>query len=172
MKKILIILIVLAVIAIGFFVWFSLKGSPPAQNGSNNVVTAGNLPAVSAPVAASSTVPAGDTIAIGTAQGTVTVNNFYKNIVGWQEEYAIFERSSAYDLLYDTGDSSFVVSIKSGVLAQVEPQAEQAFLSALDISESDACKLAVVIGIDPSVDPSLANQALPLSFCATSTFGG
>ena len=172
MKKILIVFIILIIVGGGFFVWFLLKGSVPINSGKDNTVTQGVLPITSPATKESSlTVPAGDTIAIGTTQGIITVKNFYKNVVGWQEEYAIFKQSAAYDLLYDTEDSSFVVSIKSGVLSQVRPLAEQAFLDTLGISQNDACKLVVIVGVDPLVDPSLANRALSLSFCASSTFG-
>jgi len=169
MKKVLVILATLAVIGIGFFVWFSL-GTTGINNGVNNIAIQGTSSSLPVVPAASSTIPLGGAIFIGTSQGIVTVNNFYKNIIGQDEEYDILEQSAGYDLLYNTEDSSFVISIKKGVLAQIRPQAEQAFLNMLGISTGDACKLTVVVGVDAAGDPSLANQALSLSFCAASTF--
>lgn len=172
MKKVLIILAICAIIGVGLIIWFLLKGSTAGNNVANTNSASGTQATSTSFVAMPPKAPAGDTIAIGTGHGVITVKNFYKNAVGQEEEYVIFERSAGYDLLYSLQDSSFVVSIKSGTLSQVQPQAEQAFLSDLGISQSDACRLVVVVGVNPSVDPSLANQALPLSFCASSTFSG
>lgn len=108
---------------------------------------------------------------IGTPSGVVTVNNVYRSILGWEESDIIFQKTSVYELLYDVDDSSFVVSIDAGPLLTTRPQAESALLSFLGVSRSDACKLAVVVGVDPSVDPSLVNKGFSLSFCASSNSG-
>ena len=114
-------------------------------------------------------VPSQNTVTIGTSQGNVAVNNFYKTVTSQDEEYVTFEQSSDYELLYDTEDSSFVVSILNGPIAQTVPEAEQAFLGAVGVSKSDACKLNVTVGIPAALAGTQFSEGLPLSFCPSGT---
>ena len=163
LKKLLIIIIIVALLGIG--AWFYFQNLPTQNNsGITGNVASGTLPAISVVALPTSTMLA-DMVAIGTSKGTVVVKNFYRTGVGRDEEYLYFESSSAYSLLYDTIDSSFVVSISGGPLSETRSVAEGALLSALGVNQTDACKLTVVVGVSSDVDPSLAHRALPLSFC-------
>jgi hypothetical protein len=167
MKKIILIVVAIVVIlAIGIFAWLYFQnssGSPQATE----LKSVGALPGVATgtgpmPLPASAQ---SSTVEIGTPSGIVTVDNFYKTATGRDEEYVTFASSPAYSLQYDTDNSSFVVTISAGPLTATRPAAEAALLNALGVSLADACKLNVTVGIEPSVDPAFANQALPLSFC-------
>jgi hypothetical protein len=175
MKKTLIIVIVVLLVAgVALVGWFASKNQASSIPVSGpSVPTEASSSVVSSTSVSQPTVswPTGDTIDIGTPLGTVTVKNVYNTILGWEDAYLIFQQTSTYELLYDTVDSSFVVSINKGPLATTRPEAEAALLSSLGISQADACKLSVIVGVDPSVDSSLAGEALPLSFCVAGTFG-
>jgi hypothetical protein len=114
----------------------------------------------------------GNTIDLGTSAGTVSVKNIYNFIINWEDEDIIFQKTGTYELSYDVDDSSFIVSINAGPVSTTRPEAENALANFLGVSTADACKLNVVVGVDPSVDASLANQGFPMDICASSTLGG
>jgi hypothetical protein len=156
-KKIIIGIVVVIVLVIGWLlvnIWLGSGGQQAVQTSTSSQTSSSFDTAYVPPV------PPGDTIAIGTPHGTVTVKNFYKTITASEEEYLIFQKTAAYEYLYDPNNGSFVISIIAGSLMVVEPQAETGFLSALSVSKTDACKLNVIVGIGSS--------ALPLSFCGAS----
>jgi hypothetical protein len=163
-KTILIVAAVIVLMIIGVLVWmYSQNQAAPAPIVGENPL--GTLPGV---VTGTVPLPAseqGPTISIGTPQGTVTVNNFRKTVLAEDEEYVTFANAAGYQLIYDTDTSAFVVDVTAGPLTTTRPAAEAALLNVLGVSESDACKLAVTVGVEPSVDPTYANQALRLSFC-------
>jgi hypothetical protein len=168
MKKTIIIVIIILLAILCALAWLLMR-----KNQETSSVATVTIP--SPVISPTSTLqiaaqPTGDTIDIGTSHGTVTVKNFYKSALGWEDAYLIFQKNATYELLYDTVDSSFVVSVVNGPLATTRAVAEAALLSALNITQSDACKLTVIVGIDPSVDRSFTGQALPLSFCVSNTF--
>ena len=114
--------------------------------------------------------PTSATITLGTSQGSVTMNNFYQSGLGAQEQYIILKQNAAYEINYDTYVSMFYLYVAQAPYDANRAQAENDFLTILNISRTDACKLDVEEGENPSIDQSLTNQALPLSFCASSTF--
>lgn len=180
MKKIIILglLVLLALAAIFFFV--SRQSGAPGLGG-----VTGTLPAAvtSTPVAPATTstssatgfvpsVPSGGNFVLGTAQGSVTVNNFYAGAkISADGTSVLVAETPAYVISYYAPDSSFNILIEQMPFATVRAEAESAFLQKLGISEQDACKLKVQVGAPIGVDPSHAGQNLGLSFCAVGTFG-
>jgi hypothetical protein len=171
MKKILIILILFATLAVGAI--YSLSRSPisSAQTASPNnpVLSASSLPDY---LGTASEVfgndPTGTTLAVGTAQGTVTLNNFYASDPAVDtSQYIIIKITQNYLIDYDPTDSSFWIGVSGMPFSAWQTAAEQDFLATLGISKTDACKLTVVEGViyDPSnVDDGMS---FPMSFCGS-----
>jgi hypothetical protein len=78
----------------------------------------------------------------------------------------IIASTTEYLITYDTIDSSFWIGMDASDLNAVQPVAEQAFLSALGVSSTAACKLDVSEGVFYDASSSLSGQSFPLSFCA------
>ena len=109
---------------------------------------------------------------LGTPHGAVTVNNFYKTALGAEDEFIIIAKNSNYEINYDTNDSGFDLDIKQPPFDANRASAEENFLSVLGVSKSDACKLTVAVEAEVAADPNSKRESFPLSFCASSTFGG
>ncbi len=114
--------------------------------------------------------PTGNTITIGTPQGSVIMKNFYKTAaIVSPGSGALIVDNPAYDISYYTGDSSFIISLKQPLTMPTRAAASEAFIQVLGISEQDACKLKVILGVPISVDPHYAGRDLGLSFCGIPT---
>jgi hypothetical protein len=133
---------------------------------------AGLTSGMPSPAASSTIIPAGDTIILGTAQGSVAMNNFYKNAgyIAQDQQTVVIQQASTYSIVYDVSDSSFTLTISSAPLDAVRQAAEAAFLSSLGISQQDACKLRVYEDISGGVPNQYAGKSFPLSFCAQEPF--
>jgi hypothetical protein len=127
----------------------------------------------SSPATSPQNIPTGDTITLGTSQGSVTMNNFYKSAgyITQDQQAVVIQQSSAYSIVYNVPVSSFTLTISSAPPETVRQTMEGAFLSSLGISQVDACKLKVNESISSGVSDQYAGELFPLSFCATSTFG-
>lgn len=166
-KKIVVIIgVVIAIIIVGVIVY-----SVFLKNGGTNVIenqapTGGTGQAISV-AAAYPNAPTGQYISIGTADGTVQVNNFYTSSateVG-EDGILIIKQTPTYWFTYDPSDSSFWIALSGTPLGAVQQTAEQDFLTTLGVSTTVACKLNVSEG-QPYVAGSPTNgQSLPLSFC-------
>lgn len=168
MKKISIVIIaIIIIILISFGVFWFMQRS---GFNSGNEGTAGNLPPVSTSTPALAT-PTTTTVVIGTAQGGVTVNNFYKNAeyITQDQQTVAMKDTSDYGIAYNVGDSSFVIVLLSNPLETARQAAEAAFLSSLGISKQDACKLTVYEGIPAAVSDQYVGENFPLSFCGGSS---
>lgn len=119
-------------------------------------------------------VPAGSTVTIGTSQGSVMVNNFYKNAdyIAQDQNAVVIQQTVNYGIFYNILNSGFTITIFSAPFDAVRQTAEVAFLSSLNISQQDACKLSVYENASGNIANEYAGQSFPLSFCASSTFGG
>ena len=95
------------------------------------------------------------------------MNNFYLSNPEVTDggETVIIASTSDYLITYDTTNSSFWIGIDPDQFATVRPVAEQAFLSALGVTQADACKLDAAVGTFYSATSSLNGQSFPLSFC-------
>jgi hypothetical protein len=176
-KKIFISIIVLIIAAAAIF--FVLQGSSPASQSGET----GTLPSVATNTVVTTTTstvitpliapPSGTTLTIGTPDGSVTMNNFYKTaVISSDQQTAIVQQSPSYIVDYNVADSSFTIGILSMPFDAARQAAESAFLESLGISEQDACKLKVYEGVPSSVPGSeqYTGKVFPLSFCASSTF--
>ncbi len=184
-KIILIIVAVLVVLIAGACVWFFISTSVPSPSNQAGIPASSSSQAI-VPNASSSQVngslptnnpstssPAptqgslASVFAIATSQGTVLVNNFYKNAaqVFSDGSGALIIRDPAYDILYFQPDGSFTISILKKPVLAVRAQAQEAFLQELGVSQADACKLKVLVGVPISVDSQYSGRDLGLSFC-------
>ena len=162
MRPPLFIIILLVILgAVVYFVFLRGEAIPPFGLGELPGIT---LP----PTRATSTLPQGDFLSIGTREGTVTVKNFYKNAVDINTERDVLvTRTPEYDIVYFASDGGFSISILATPFEAVRAKAEQAFLERLGVGREDACRLAVYIGVPRWVDENLAGRNYRLSFCGT-----
>jgi hypothetical protein len=160
---IIILVVVLVVVALIFF-----RGNAPTGSTGTGAPTStgGGLPTVS-PGATPATAPTGATFVIGTPQGSVTVNNFYKSAayVTQDRQTVVLEQTSTYSIVYNTSDSGFIISLLSTPLPAARTAAETAFLQNLGISQQGACKLTVQEGVPINVSDQYPGENLGLSFC-------
>ncbi len=108
-------------------------------------------------------------LTIGTANGSVQVNNFYLADPDVTDggDTVIIASTTEYEITYDTIGSSFWIGIDPAQFNAVRPAAEQAFLATLGVTTTAACKLDVSVGAFYSATSTLSGQSFPLSFCTT-----
>ncbi len=70
-----------------------------------------------------------------------------------------------YSITYFEQEKRFNVTLFEYPLLQTRVKASEAFLQKLSLTEEEACKLNVNVGVTPSVNVGLAGQNLGLSFC-------
>lgn len=134
-------------------------------------LVAGLTNETSTSITPSAKIPSGDTVTIGTTKGSVIMNNFYKSAlyIDQGQGAVVIQQTSTYSIIYNIPDSSFgVIIIPSSGSETGRQMAETAFLSTLNISEKDACKLTVYESITGGISGQQAGGSLPLSFCGVS----
>lgn len=70
-----------------------------------------------------------------------------------------------YSILFSESDGSFTISLDAIPLNATRERASRDFLMMLDITEEEACKLNVQVGVTYYVDEALSGKDLGLSFC-------
>ena len=164
------IIIVLILAIIAYFVFFASSPSSNQNNGSQGSGSTGGLPSVGTSTAS---FPSGSTFDIGTSQGTVTVNNFYKTdaYITQDQQTVVLSENDNYTIVYNRDDSGFIIALLSvsGSLQGARNTAETAFLSQLGITESDACKLNVNERVLDQSSPD-DGELMGLSFCSNGAF--
>lgn len=170
-RIIIIIVVVIILICIGVYFYFagiSNSPSPVANTGS----VGGGKEVVIPAVQAFPSTPTSATLAIGTPKGVVQVNNFYLSnpLVTDGGETVIIASTTDYMITYDTTDSSFWIGVDAAQFNTIRPVAEQAFLSTLGTSSTNACKLNVSVGVFYDASSSLSGKSFPLSFCGSLNF--
>ncbi len=169
MKKIILISAIvvfgLAVVVAAFY-YLGSAPSGPSSNGSTSTfpISQTSTPPIAPPPAAGSS---SGIFNITTPEGVVTVKNFYQSavLVTASGSQALVARTPGYDISYYQPDNSFAISISQKPVMTARAQAEAALLEQLGISQADACKLKVTVGVPISVDPQYAGMDLGLSFC-------
>lgn len=172
-RIILIIIIVVVVVAVAGIIVTRFMGG---NSGSPSTI-AGTV-ASSAPVGIGTQTipiqevyphaPTGSRLPIGTAGGTVQVNNFYTFGVGVGDDGIIVIKStSTYWFTYDPASGSFWIAVAGVPFDTIRAAAESDFLTTLGVNQADACKLDVSVGVPYSVGNPLDGQSFPLSFCPT-----
>jgi hypothetical protein len=196
MRKIIIIILVIAIIALVVGAYFLIAPKNNSAPGTSSTGQPGTLPA---PIGASSTsgspssgapgangaatlpdyigtvsevygtnIPSGATLSIGTTQGTVQVNNFYAaNPSVVEGGVIVIKQTSSYALTYDPSTSEFWLAITGTPFATWQTSAEADFLETLGINEADACKLNVTSGVVYAPGNPLDGQDFPLTFCSS-----
>jgi len=155
------IIIVVLLVAPLVYLWLARRTPATPPVGGTGATTQSSTAAV----APTWPFPTADTIVIGTAAGSVTVHNFYKDVVDTEEGMLILRSTDDYDIGYDRGISTFAISLKRAPIEQVRRQAEQAFIGVLNVSERDACKLAVSVTVPRSTAGVATEGTAGLSFC-------
>ena len=158
------------VIAIGFGIYFYLqnlnRGGAAAGNSSSstNVGNEVTFPALQV----LSDTPTSALLTLGTANGSVQVNNFYLSdpMVTDGGETIILASTTSYLITYDTTDSSFWIGIDPGQFTAVRPVAEQALLSLLGVSSTDAWQALISLLARSDSSTSFNSQSFPPSFCS------
>lgn len=161
-------MVVVVLVALGIFFAFQQGGSS-----GNATSTTEGLPPVSTSTTSTTptVVPTSTTLTLGTNQGNVIMNNFYKtgDYITQDQQTVIVHNDPQYSIEYNVGDSSFSIGILSVPLEAARQAAEAAFLSRLGISEQDACKLNVYEGVPAGVSDKYVAQNFRLSFCGDAT---
>ncbi len=129
-------------------------------------LVAGLTNGTSAIATSSVAIPAGDTIAIGTPRGVVTMNNFYNNAayIDQNERVVVIQQNSTYGIFYDISGSNFKLAIFRTPSKAVRQAAEAGFLASLGISQQDACRLNPYETFPEDV--SATSNQHSLSFCS------
>ncbi len=167
MKRSYIIAVVLVItfVLVGYFVSNSFKDTSPATTGTDE--KAGQSLDAIIPLGAAA-IPGGDKVTIGTNQGTVSVNNFYKIAKGWngsESTALVIAMTSKYQILYDVSVSAFGIYIVGDLSGPSRSDAEKRFLEITGVSKTDACKLDVTVNI-PYGRNLIVGGPYPLSFCS------
>lgn len=117
-------------------------------------------------VAASGKKSSTGKISIATPQGTVQTNNFTAGAQAVYPTNVVFQNTSNdYSISAATASNSFNIALLALPLQKSRTEAEAAFISQLGISQSDACKLTVDLGVPYSVDQNASGVNYGLSFC-------
>jgi len=167
-KKILIVVVVVIMIAAiaAYFVFFrsggaGVLGSQNASSSNTNGIQTVSVASVYP------NAPTEQYLSLGTANGIVRANNFYaasSTQVG-TDGVLIIKQTPDYWFTYDPSDSSFWIAISGAPFATVRAAAEQDFLATLGVSQADACKLDLSVGVPYSAGNPMNGQSLPPSFC-------
>lgn len=157
-KIIVIILILLILAGVGFIFWRSQQqvaklpnyqvGQLPTSPTSTNPQLP-NYPVTPLPSYDSAS------IRLGTPKGIVTVNNFRKLIISSDESIDVFKQTTDYALAYENYSQKFRIQLFTTPTGSTGQQsAEKDLMDILNISQSDACKLPIIItSINPNSSP-------------------
>ncbi len=179
--KLRIIFIVVGIVAVVVIIGLAtLYFAGPGSGGSTGMAGQSQAPSVGTGAATSGTggtgstpiaevypsAPTGMFFGIGTPKGVVEVKNFYNpsSTVG-EDGTIIIKQTPDYWFAYNPQDSSFWVAVSGTPFAVVRQAAEADFIVTLGVSQADACKLNVSVGVPYSAGNPLNGQSFPLGFC-------
>lgn len=109
-----------------------------------------------------------ETLVIGTPSGPVRINNvlIYPDYKPPQDWGVAVRRTGRYDILFFNKEKEwFLISLYDSDVSAARRDAEQEFLNILGITEGDACKLHVELGVSKDASFDLAGSDYGLSFC-------
>ncbi len=105
-------------------------------------------------------------ISVPTNQGSVAIPDITKNpIENLSDGGVTFKLSDDFSIEYYAKDNSFIITLLNNDVEKAQKEAEQEFLQSLGVSQDDACKLNVIIGVPFSVNENFAGGVYKLSFC-------
>lgn len=162
-RKTIYAVVVIAVVAPLVYLWIVRRGEAP----SVPPATPSYAGTATYPVGAPESVPAaGETIVLGTPQGSVTTKNFYRNKVDADGGFVTIARTDDREISYEKETSTFFVSLPAGAGLEKRKEAEQALIDALGIGKDDACKLSVaVVMYERNANGQVSGGSSRLSFC-------
>jgi hypothetical protein len=151
------IVFLLAILIVVFYLLISRSNSTPSSNIPPSTDTNENPPTTQ------------ETFVIETTEGSVLIKNFYKNPVAILPGIGlVLTTTFDYDIHFMFSDNSFTITIFNPPIVEVRRQAEEELLNILGVSEQDACKLNVHLGVHRSADSDLGGGAdYGLSFCSS-----
>ncbi len=162
MKKIIYIILIIAIIGGGIYAWFFFTEQNVKSDNvnSDSATSTGTKPMSQLPVnyTIADTFPKTDMVSIGTGNGAVEVKNFYKTLVDTEEGFVIMADNENYQISYDRSDSVFYIHFRNAEVSQ--SQAESELLNILGVGQQDTCKLSVL------VFQAGQSNGTNLSFCA------
>lgn len=96
----------------------------------------------------------------------VNVRNFEANpVLKNTENDSLIIDNNDYQIAYVKQYNQFLITINNKDFEATRKIAEDAFITNLKISKTDACKLKVSISTPAFVNQDLSGQEFPLSFC-------
>ena len=107
----------------------------------------------------------GPIITVPAKGGSLPVSDFTKHPQQVLGDTTVIHQDQNYSIVYFSSDQSFLITILAEPAQQNRDLAEQALLTNLQISQSDACKLKVALTVPAGVSESLAGRDWGLSFC-------
>lgn len=99
-------------------------------------------------------------VMLETSLGDISVNAAYQF-----ENDTVVRENSDYRITYFSETQEFLITFQSVPVEVARKKAEKGFLETLRVSKKEACKLSVKMVITYDIDPDLAGQEFPLSFC-------
>lgn len=94
------------------------------------------------------------------------MNNFYKTAKEVNSERDVLvQKDNRFDVTYISSGGNFIIGILQEPIEENRLVAERAFLSGLGISEAQACRLTVWVGVPREVSEAYSGRNLGLSFC-------
>jgi len=143
-----IIFVVVCVIVVGVAIWGKFSKSPRME--------------VAPPKTTNVEFPMGVRDRNGKEMSGVTLPS---NMVDLLEGNHKVEDDELYAIYYYDVDSSFNITLKIDDVVRARNEAEKGFLRALNITEKEACKLRVSLGVPMSVNREFGGRDYHLSFC-------
>lgn len=86
------------------------------------------------------------------------------NVIDQQGD-VLMKQAPSYDILYFSGDQSFLITLKDQNLQAARDAAEADLLQRLQVGRKEACKVQVIVGVPYDVSPQASGQDYNLSFC-------
>jgi len=151
----------LVIVVVGVVAVFGLKRGNLPSPGAAAPSTAGGAEAV----ISYGEIPQGERISMQTAQGVVSVKNFYKNVqqVDASASAIILASDPKYVLWYNRSDSSFEIALNQDFNAADGKNAKDNLLKILGITGQDLCKLKISVTVP--YDNGQERSSRPPNFC-------
>lgn len=105
-------------------------------------------------------------ISIGTGNNQVEISNILKDpIKTFPNSDVAYKRTDDYSFDYYAKDQLFIITITNPDIKNTRIKAENDFLKTLEITEDQACKLNIQLGVPYSINPDASGINYRLSFC-------
>jgi hypothetical protein len=104
-------------------------------------------------------------ITIKSKSGNITVKNFEKNAEATSNGLFYFADNKSYNIAFNPTTNEFIVTLLiNQEIEKTRKEAENELISALGISQQDACKLKVFLYVSAAINDKLSTNH-NLSFC-------